>query len=73
VSSHHRTQSDVEARATLVTWHECELCRVPSAFFLDHYNGRQKACRMRAMDHNHTLQSTSVVKGFAELGLIPHQ
>jgi hypothetical protein len=55
----------------LVLWHECDHCHLPSAFFLDAFDRRTRVCRMRAMDHNHTIQRTDVVAPLTSLGLLP--
>jgi hypothetical protein len=55
----------------LVLWHECDTCHLPSAFFLDNYDRRTGECRMRAMDHNHTIRRRDVAGPFAALGLLP--
>lgn len=54
----------------LVLWHECDECRVPSAFLLDAFDRGARVCRMRATDHNHIVHRDDVVGQFASLGLL---
>jgi hypothetical protein len=55
----------------LIVWHECDTCHLPSAFFLDKYDRSTGECRMRAMDHNHSIRRHDVVAPLARIGLVP--
>lgn len=55
----------------LILWHECDHCHLPSAFFLDAFDRKTRICRMRAMDHNHTIHRADVVEPLVSSGLIP--
>lgn len=55
----------------LILWHECDHCNLPSAFFLDAFDRKARSCRMRAMDHHHTIQRVDVVEPLVSLGVLP--
>ena len=55
----------------LIFRHECETCHLPSAFVLDNYDSNTGECRMRAMDHNHSIRRRDVVAPLATIGLLP--
>jgi hypothetical protein len=55
----------------LILWHECDVCHLPSAFFLDNYDRSTGECRLRAMDHNHSIRRRDVVAPLAKIGLVP--
>ena len=57
----------------LILWHECDACHQPSAFVLDNYDGRTGECRMRAMDHNHSILRRDVAVALARYGLVPER
>lgn len=54
----------------LILWHECDTCHLPSAFFIDGYDAQAGECRMRAMDHNHSISRRDVVRPLSTLGLL---
>ena len=61
---------DLHLLSPLVLWHECDDCHVPSAFLLDGYDRKAPACRMRAMDHPHSITRPELVRPFEQLGVL---
>jgi hypothetical protein len=62
---------EMHLMSPLILWRECDDCHLPSAFFLDAFDRKARSCRMRAMDHNHTIQRTDVVEALVSYGLVP--
>lgn len=62
---------ELHLMSPLLLWHECEDCHLPSAFFLDAFDDRTRACRLRAMDHNHAMTRFDVADPLATWGLLP--
>lgn len=63
-------REDLHLVSPLILWHECDMCHLPSAFFIDAYDAQAGECRMRAMDHNHSIRRRDVVGPLATLGLL---